>query len=612
MVELVVSGTRLCGRIVDTSGRPITSAKLYERGLIPMDIQPDGSYLTEIMQPGAYSISCMAPGYRQTERTVAVRQGLIELCDFTLEPSPVYTGRVLDYGTKRPIAGVLVATDENLEGFPVRTAADGLFRAQLNSWRAAFTLSHPEYATTTCVFAENNPAVTNVEVFMSTDTRLKVHVDGIPPTFTKPLSVRLQSCSTFSRTRWSGMPMPGDPDMQACPVVDGVAEFTQIPPGKSPWLVMLCSGGGNNQQMPLGLSKQLDIEPGTTMETHMAMPAFGALAVTLSIPYNQRIHYIEGTGVPSGEGSEQEMFAVVSTYVGCDVNGRRLLWSCLVTNTYQLRFCTEGFNLATNITIAANQTAEWWIDVPTNTVRDGVIRGTVKLADGLPVNGNVLVGLPDSYNPSYGQVRDGAFMVGGLNPASNYEVTVQIESYNGTNLTASGVKPNGPPLEFVMDGACRVTGSVVDRDGNPLPFSLGASPWSSSYQQQIGELLLYPVFPGTHTIWITARGYAPCKVEARVVSSDVDLGNIVVIDKGCKLSGRLLNEQGAPVANTDIWLHGRESDFGRSGKTDADGRFVFENIIRDVPFSLGVSGYLETPELEPLTQDKDLGDMTQR
>jgi len=170
------------------------------------------------------------------------------------------------------------------------------------------------------------------------------------------------------------------------------------------------------------------------------------------------------------------------------------------------------------------------------------------------------------------------------------------------------IVPGGPDLDITLPIAYRITGNVIDGDGNPLKALIGIR---FRREQSPGEFKLYNVLPGTYTLKIAARDYPEVVRPVTVYDSDVDLGDIVLDDKGIIISGRLVTPDNRPAENAHVTITSKTTQIRKSEKTDKDGCFQIKGLSRNISYIIRASRDMTRCEYQTgeLSTDTDIGDL---
>lgn len=156
---------------------------------------------------------------------------------------------------------------------------------------------------------------------------------------------------------------------------------------------------------------------------------------------------------------------------------------------------------------------------------------------------------------------------------------------------ATSAKPNGAPITITLAADGRVTGKLAFADGKvPASYNLMLGwTYATPFAAKDGSFALAGP-PGKHRLTITGLGFVEQKKEVTIESGkDTDLGTITVAG-GRSISGRVLDENHAPVAKAKVAAGGLltgggtelyiedESIGAKSTETDENGQFVLEGF----------------------------------
>lgn len=202
---------------------------------------------------------------------------------------------------------------------------------------------------------------------------------------------------------------------------------------------------------------------------------------------------------------------------------------------------------------------------------------------------------------------DGRFRLTGL-PGGTAELragrTGFAAAIRDVSLPASSYSADREPFDFgalVLDKGVRIEGVVADPAGQPIPeaavyaarelrkSSLGTYAGPSPFVDQPvtftdgnGRFTLTGLTRGRQvSLWVEAEGYGPAPVEA--VNAPTPRPLAIVLERRVRVSGRLADPQGRPVAGARVSLQ-----IERDGTivprpvlavSRADGRFVLEDVL---------------------------------
>ncbi|NVB81474.1 MAG: carboxypeptidase regulatory-like domain-containing protein, partial [Kofleriaceae bacterium] len=233
---------------------------------------------------------------------------------------------------------------------------------------------------------------------------------------------------------------------------------------------------------------------------------------------------------------------------------------------------------------------------------DGTITGTVVDKAGQPIGDAQVIAEPDwsvaTADRAAWAVRGvqetvtdqgGAFRFAGL-PDGPYRVRAARSGANEAALDLStGVvtKPNAAPIKVVVTADGRAIGKLQLADGKPVSaFTLRlGNTYPLPFVTQDGAFSV-PAPAGTYDITVAGPSFVTTNTEVTIAEGkETDVGAITVT-AGRSISGRVLDEHGAPVAHatvaagalltgggTELYIKG-ESVAAKDTETDAQGRFV--------------------------------------
>lgn len=186
---------------------------------------------------------------------------------------------------------------------------------------------------------------------------------------------------------------------------------------------------------------------------------------------------------------------------------------------------------------------------------------------------------------------DGSFVFEGFSTWGYYEIVVRAAGYGQRNVVVRD--PNGPfPewLEVRLEPSRTARGRIVDERGAPLggvyvaavayefeeagAFGSQQLDWRAAESEADGSFRLVDLRPDlVHALHARLDGYASVTREfppGERDSLDVDLGD-VVLRSGVLVRGRVVDEQGEPVAGILVGLEGPSGDGGAAGARLAPG-----------------------------------------
>jgi len=262
-----------------------------------------------------------------------------------------------------------------------------------------------------------------------------------------------------------------------------------------------------------------------------------------------------------------------------------------------------------------------WAPIP-RPKGDCVVSGTVLDGDGKPVAGAFVLAIrPDSPQRdgmvSYTHIRrvattdqNGAFkgnvphgrwllaanhknLLNGrwgfkLNQAKTVEVTLQ-EKEQRADITLT--------LPFSLSSLCSVSGTVVDKSGNPMPYVSVSCDYQVTKTDKDGRFTFEGLTAGRKSIRANPHyGYKSASITVDLQPGE-KLDNVVIrvelAEKGeFSVSGTVKDEEGNPVEGATIYLNTRRRTHRRAF-TDKEGKYRLENIKeRKVQVQVYKRGYV--------------------
>lgn len=186
----------------------------------------------------------------------------------------------------------------------------------------------------------------------------------------------------------------------------------------------------------------------------------------------------------------------------------------------------------------------------------------------------------------------GRFTVG---PAREGESLLVVVGKEGFTQARHSVKitADPEPLRIVLKAAARLSGRVVDADGEPVVSAwLSARPldreaWqamrTSARTDEDGRFLIDNLDPGPTTLMVRAEGFQPFELTGLELVAGQELGDVdVVLKRGATIVGTVRDADGRPVAQARVMIQRMSGGGGmmstRGEETDADGRFRLTGV----------------------------------
>jgi hypothetical protein len=610
---IVISATNI-------AGTPLGPVQAWRRladdkharliGMPAPTLEPDG-YVWNVPAEGVYNFYFRAPGHVLAHDYDAVWCGQTTMLATAFEQMganvPAVTGIVRDVITRRPLPGVAVralnvSPLQAITEWSPATDADGTFRLVLDPDMAALDLefAHSGYTPVLMRFRPSAPPTNTPTVWLAPPARVCITAFDAGG---QPLTNALCRLVT-GRAREQQL-------------LCGPTTFSNVPAGVAVqctlWRAAQCLA-----DMPLA-----PLAPAQTTNVVVRLARPGRLVVRFSEPVSS--NWL-GESICL-RGVEQTTNKPPLRFVAEDLVAQQDFWlrDNLPPGVYVLR--TWGTNivvLETNIVVRSDE--DTILDLCAGPQSLGVIRGWFDCGSGMPVGYQVRARCRDAAHIGATDDDDGTnvFCVRGLDAQRMYDllITVMI-GLRPTNLVVANVRPNGAPLQIVLERTFYIRGVAVDPSGAPVEIRPdGIFGILLARAKKPGAFVYGPVPVGLCRFSLRVRGYAPYLQDVMVNDRDVDLGTIV-LTRGLTLRGRVLDADGEPCSRADIGvvrlpcaslLDIVSSAIGE-GDVDDDGYFCVSNVPPGV--RIGVAAMLQDDEwifddVGVLTTDRDLGTLRLR
>jgi len=582
---------RFAGRCTDAAGCAIStvSAALVwydtqayyretSRDEIALECEEDGSYLSAPVQAGTHDVVFSSPGYASIKRRLHVRDADVALADVVFQELASFTGRVVDASSLQPVAGVTVSVERVATGAPAPvcsplTDQQGLF--WVNGVEGALLVfRHSAYASQyiSVNVLDLQPGLLEVRLMPCTHVRLHVYeADGTPAN-------RLIGQLVGPRNGdWRNGAFVWNVLNQW--VTDGTLFFSNVPMHSLPLHGTVIGPVWNTPS--LGRSEDFTPQPGVITEVRIDLPPMGTLTVATRTPLDRQRAAIRAVrSDPDAAQASKRPF--VLQWQGDAWRETRML-----PGTYGVTISMHDAALVrTSAVVRAHAETHLMLDVA---VKTGVIEGVIFDYDGAPFSAEVALYQAGKEAEGTSRSHHGStFRFEGLDDSQRYHLQVDQdwqESGAGTTVVMLSVAPNGPPLEIRLPRLYRITGTVVDEAGRPArAFVSVGGRWRAL---DSGNFTIYPAAPGEHQLTFKSPQYTPVTRVVSVRNADVDVGEIVLRDKGIQVRGRVIGPDGAPVPQAHVMVMWRESadaltDMFSEGRTDDKGLFSIAGVSRNV------------------------------
>jgi protocatechuate 3,4-dioxygenase beta subunit len=493
-----------------------------------------------------------------------------------LRPPEEIAGRVVRANGGQPVAGALVWSGARPSSRPVHTGADGRFRLSV-------------------------PAGTAIELGAAAAGFLPLQ-QGVPRRAGRPpavLTLQLRPAAALSGliVDARGRPVPGawvlalPSNRQAWSRADGRFRLTRLLPRGAYELTVRKEGF-----------------PRTTAAARTGAAGREVPPLRIVLGEGQRIRGKvldrEGRPVVAAEltltpdsaeygGAGERLRSVTSA----DAQGAFELRH-LSPGRFELRVLARGFAPArrTAIEVGAGPEA---VEIGVITLEPGAaIEGVVTDVAGNPIAGAEVTpssnepvgnGFQESEPPSpYRAGADGRFRIADLRRGDHVDLRIQHPGYAPAQVLGVEV-PTPEPLHVELKVARSLAGRVLGPRGEPVSgallsrveevrigFSAHGSTFTLSHTGADGTFRATGLAPGTLNLEISAAGYRTRRTGGIPIPEDRDVEHLeIILEPGVILAGRVLDSQGEPVGDAQIWVHPerpqRDRLFQMPGSTRTDG-----------------------------------------
>ena len=241
------------------------------------------------------------------------------------------------------------------------------------------------------------------------------------------------------------------------------------------------------------------------------------------------------------------------------------------------------------------------VDLVIETKPEGIVRGKVTDQEGSPIAG-ARVGASLSYFDFQAPKTDknGEYILRGLDPDTRSEIGVSADGYNyvSDRVVVFPARRRELTLDFKLlrQGTRSIWGRVLKPDGTPAQGVSVSYGWTSFYggyrstkTDEDGRYRLDNVDATKNLVVVQGDGFAP---GFKYVEADVDAEIDFKLEPGHSLEGRLVDEEGNPVAGAHISVSAESKEMDRMGScgrnayrclkpevtADEDGRFTLVNL----------------------------------
>jgi protocatechuate 3,4-dioxygenase beta subunit len=552
----------------------------------------DGSFEAAVAQPGIYRIVLRGEGLLSLEIPLLPVVEDVELPPAVPAPASPLEIQVTDRDG-RPAAGVTVCA-RSLDSAEEATPWVAAERCGRTAGRGRLNL--PRGADERLALCASDPRFTARRVEWGDDAAVTL---GLQPARTVFVEVRSPD----------GKPAAGARARLLC-----AAESTD-PAGRVA-VGVPASGADIQFTTPDGLTAHTVFLPGESDARTVTLHLPGSLSGRILDAAARRP--LPGALVWSGDVSART--ALDGTFRLPIVAGPELLLSAAAAGYAQRRIPLQ--RSAANVTLALPpgsvrwdpqafpEAAPGWEHQPDE--HTGVLAGRVLAPDGRPVSGAWV----EAARRAAESDDAGRFRIAGLVPGATLDLSVQASGLRG-GLSAVPVPPEGKPsrLEIRLGRAAALDGRLTDAAGRPLAgafVTLQEPPSPRAVTDDDGRFRLDSLAPGRREAVALRAGGRPlarAAVDLQPGANRLDL----TAAPGFPVSGRVVDERGAPVPAARLFLEGEDPEDRWLAVGAGDGTFLLSGIREgDYRLSVLAAGFAQ-PEPQPVRiADKPVRGLTLR
>jgi protocatechuate 3,4-dioxygenase beta subunit len=643
------SGAGVVGRVRDGQDRPLAGAVvevefprsslvLFEAAPRPDETDAEGRFEILGLQPGEYRLTARHRELAPAITTITLARGAVEQADLVLRPGVEVAGRLVD-AEEKPVRGAVAFAEVDGQAAPSTLAEvskslagdDGRFRmAHVPLGRHVLAVVAPGF----------------------TPLRVDVTVGANPVDVG---DVRLESGLVIQgRVVDAGGTPVGEAELKAAPaallrqVYDESGDRTARSDGDGHFLLGgLGEGTYEVTVEAYGFGRAVKLIDAGTRNATLALEPAGSIAGEVVDEGGRPLtDYRVVAQVKLSEDATHGFQRPYSQRVTAE-DGRFAI-DAVATAMYVLDVSSAEYEPASVDDVAVKSGAV--TDVGRVVLRaGGIVRGTVVDGRDVPVAGAQVMAEPRSVRrlvlpPRTTTDGDGGFVLRGV-AAGRCEVTVRHPSYaEGTSGTIDVDPERGPTdVRLVLTQGARVQGSVLARDGGPIPEativinplgSVGRA-LPSRYDARTGpdgSFAIERVPPGQATVVLMADG-GQVKTTSQTRTIELQEAQVATVDfvvRDIRIAGAVLRQQ-APVPNATVRFARPDgammtspgsaelafpSPMRNTGVTGPDGRFELQV---DGPGTYGVAispadgqathfRSVEIPDVESRDIEINLGD----
>src|SRR5579863_835397 len=190
-----------------------------------------------------------------------------------------------------------------------------------------------------------------------------------------------------------------------------------------------------------------------------------------------------------------------------------------------------------------------------------------------------------------------------------FEITLSKKDYlvETATVRASDPKKTHDLIILPRPHGGSIVGTVVDQEGRPIVgaeltnMGLSSNDLCQTTTDKDGRFRLENLYAGLSgpEITIRAKKFAPLRFKVKPGPADEPVKFDIALDKGHTLKGRVKDEAGRPLEGVSVYFgDAGKNPFSDGGQTQTDkqGRFEFDSLPPDCPFTFMKLGFSQIAE----------------
>jgi beta-lactamase regulating signal transducer with metallopeptidase domain len=253
----------------------------------------------------------------------------------------------------------------------------------------------------------------------------------------------------------------------------------------------------------------------------------------------------------------------------------------------------------------------------------GSLEGTVRDASGKPLAGAGLSAFDSTIPEQLEYVQtdaEGRYRLRHLPHGKALDLGVSKDDFEPTTISVR-VTQKRQSLDVVLNPRPHggsVTGIVVDHRAQPVAGASVVNIGNSSSDVREtktgsdGRFRLDNLFESRtfgKEVLVRAKGAAPRRMKVATGPPEKPAEVTIQLEPGHRIHGRVMDDKKRAIAGVDIYFAGGDNPFdaGGHGQTDAQGRFSFDALPPDAPFSFRKKGFSQLSDQRlPLDTDQEI------